>query len=101
MSQDPFPDVVELAAREDAGTQLGMPSHLVHLGGGELPGLAEDRVRHADLADVVQYTREADSLDPVLVEAELLGHHLAVATHRLAVARGPGVALVERLRQAH
>ncbi len=98
--QDPVPDVVQLAARENPGSELGMALHLRVLLGGERPRLAEDRVRHPDLADVVEDAGEPQPLDSILVKAELRRHHLAEAADGLAVAGGPRVALVERLRQA-
>ena len=72
VGEDPLADVGELLAREDSRAELGVALHLVVLGRGQRPGLAEDRVGHADLADVVEDPREPDALDPGLVEPELV-----------------------------
>ena len=100
VSEDPPANVVQLVAREDSGAHLRMAAHLIHLIVGELSRLAQNRIRHADLPDVVQDPREADTLDAALVEAELPRHHLAQQTHGLAVLRGIGVSLVEGLGEA-
>ena len=51
----------------------------VLLGDRQAPGLAEDRVRDADLADVVQQAGESDRTDEVGVEVQLLGEEDRVA----------------------
>ena len=42
----------------------------VVLGRGQAAGLAQDRVRDADLADVVEQAGDVDRADELLVEAE-------------------------------
>ena len=64
------------------------------------PGFPQDRVGDADLADVVQDPGQADALDAIGGQFELLGHHLAELADRLAVRRGTRVSLVEGFSEA-
>src|SRR5256885_2267706 len=54
VSEHPRADVLEVRAREDSRAELGVAFHLVVLLVGERAGLAEDRILHPDLADVVK-----------------------------------------------
>ena len=49
---------------EDVEAGLGVLAHLLPLGGVERPGLEQDGVGHADLADVVQ-ERPAEDVVPL------------------------------------
>src|SRR5215218_11117604 len=53
--------------------------------GSQGPSLAQDRVRDADLADVVQQAGEPYPPDAPLREAQLARHQLRVAADRLRV----------------
>ena len=52
--------------------------HDVVFGGGQRAGLAQDVVRDADLADVVEEAGDADGRDDVGIEAEATGQEDAV-----------------------
>jgi hypothetical protein len=67
MGEDPFAQIIHVAARENPRSELGMASHLGLLIGCQRPWLAEDRVRDSDLADVMKDARQPDSLHLVLV----------------------------------
>ena len=84
---------------QDARADLGVLAHLGLLRGVERARLAEDRVRHADLADVVDDAGVAHALAAVGGEAERAGRALGVAGDRLRVRGGAGVADVQRLGQ--
>src|SRR5207248_2183856 len=57
--EDPAADVVELGAAEDPRADLRVLAHLRVLLVDQRPGFAQDRVRHADLPDVVQDAGDA------------------------------------------
>jgi hypothetical protein len=57
-------------AGEDAVADLGVPLDDLPLRFGQRPGLEQDAVRDADLADVVQAAGDADQLAVLVVEAE-------------------------------
>ena len=78
-----------------------MALDLQPLAGVERPGLVQDRVGDAELAEVVEDARRPHALDPRRREAELARDLLAVAPDRLRVARGGDVAEVERLGEQH
>ena len=99
VGQHPLADVGQPRAAQDPGADLGVLLHGVVLGVGQRAGLLEDRVGHADLADVVQHAGHPDAVGVVAREAQLAGHHLAVAAHGLGVAGGALVAHVQRLGQ--
>src|SRR5215204_2618798 len=77
-----------------------MPPHLIHLLSRQWARFAEDRIRYADLSDVLEDARQLQPLHPVLIEAQLAGHELAEMSDGLAVLRGAGIALVQGLSQA-
>ena len=60
--EDPLADVGQLAGAEDPAGHLGVAADLVPLGRRERPGLVEDRVGDADLADVVQHAGQPQAL---------------------------------------
>src|SRR5205807_1225667 len=93
----PRAQVVEVGSREHARAELRMLHHLAVLGVVEQARLAQDRVRHADLADVVDHPGEPYALDPLLAHTELTGDGGGVPADGLGVASGPAVADVERL----
>ena len=68
--------------------------------GGQLRRLAQDDVRDADLADVVEQAGEVDRVAGLLVEAQPLGQEDGVARHVLGVALGVAVLGVDRDDQA-
>src|SRR5204862_1285571 len=78
MGEDPAPDVVELGSSEDARADLRVLAHLGVLVVGERARLAQNRVGHADLPDVVEDARHAHAFDLVVRQPELAGHQLAV-----------------------
>lgn len=100
MGEDPVPHVVEHVAAKDARADLRVAPHLGVLVVGERPRLVENRVGHADLADVVQQARHADALHVAGIHAELLGHHRRVPGDGLRVRRRAGVAQVEGFGEA-
>ena len=53
----------------------GVLLHLVEFGFRELAGLAEDAVRNADLADIVQRGADAEQLDGVVIVVPDIGTH--------------------------
>jgi len=97
MSVDPALDVVEARAAEDPSADLRVLAHLVELLRGESAGLAQDRVGHADLSDVVEHAGKAEALGAVGAQPQLAGHELGVPADRLRVPRGSVVAHVECL----
>ena len=84
---------------EDLGTERGVALHDEPLVVVELARLAEDRVGHADLADVVEHAGEPHARNAVVVEAERAGHRLGVAANGLAVAGAAAEADVDGLGQ--
>ena len=60
------------------------------------PGLAQDRVRHADLAHVVEQPGDLDRLELLVVEADEAAEEHAVAGDVLAVALRVAVLAVDR-----
>ena len=54
VGEHPAADVVEVAAAQDVGPDLGVPAHLLRLALRERAWLGQDRVRDSDLADVVK-----------------------------------------------
>ena len=65
-------DVEQLVARarEQEVARIAMALHLDTLLGIEWPPFVQHRVRHCDLADVVQRAHEAEDLGPRRTEAE-------------------------------
>ena len=64
------------------------------------PGLAQDRVRDADLADVVQRRGDADALDLLRRQPDAPRDELAVQAHALRVAARVAIAHLERHAEA-
>ena len=60
----------ELAQQRDS--RVHMAHHDVKLGIGERAGLLEDRVRHRELADVVEQTADREVAEPLGREPELV-----------------------------
>ena len=60
----------ELAQQRDS--RVHVPHHDVELGIGERPGLLQDRVRHRELADVVQETPDREVAKTLGREPELV-----------------------------
>ena len=77
--------LLELGRRHDRVTDSHVAAHLSDLVGAQPPGLPEDPVGDADLADVVQQAGEPEPLDPVGVEAERLPDQDAQLGDGLAV----------------
>ena len=86
---------LRVRAAEDAGADERVLLHDAELMIREPAGLHEDRVRDADLADVVHRAGQLDELDIGLREAELAGEDRRVARHALEV-RGGVLILVFR-----
>ena len=68
--------------------------------GGQLAGLAQDRVRDADLADVVEQPGDPDGGDQLVRQLEPLGEEDAVAGDVLGVLLGVAILGVDREDQA-
>ena len=83
----------------DVVAQQRMALHLLVLVVGELGGLVEDRVGHADLAHVVQQPGQAQAREPPGVEAQLGADQAAQLRHGLAVAARVGVLGVDGARE--
>ena len=90
-------EVGERADRvDDPRADRRVLAHHVPLGGGQAAGLAQDRVGHADLADVVQQRDLADRGGVVGVHPQLGGDRQRELEHRLGVLGGVVLTRVER-----
>ena len=77
-----------VGATEDVVPDLGMGLHDESLFTGEGAGLHEDRIGHADLADVVHDARHPYDLGLLFVGAGAERQQRAVAGHASDVSRG-------------
>ena len=96
---DPVGFLGEVRGGHDLAAERGVALHLRVLVVGEPAGLVEDRVGHADLADVVQEPGEAHARDPLGAQVELGGDERAQLGDGLAVAAGVGVLGVDGERE--
>ena len=73
----------------------GMAAHFLPFGPGQRPGLAQDGIRHGDLADVVQVGGHVDAGRLVLVQAEGGGEHKHHVRHPVRMTGCVGIARVQ------
>src|SRR5919112_3397222 len=85
----------EVDRRQDSLADQGMALDGRPLLVRERPGLVEDRLGHAQLADVVQCGRVAQSAQVRIVQPQAAGHGLAALHERRARTRGRGGARVQ------
>src|SRR6266545_2734456 len=86
----------EVDRAEDVIADLRVALHLAPLGVVELPGLQEDRVGHADLADVVEEGAAPEIRQLALLEADAARDGDRVADDALGVIAGLVLARIER-----
>src|SRR5581483_1234147 len=94
---DPGGDVVQPRMLEDPRADLRVALDLAPLGRIERARLLQDRVGDPELAEVVQYPRGVDPLDPCRVEAERDGNITSQPSDGARVQRRARIAQVERL----
>ena len=89
----------QLSGDEDAVPDADVLAHLLPLVVGERRRLVQDRIRHADLADVVQEAGEPEPLDALAVEAEAGADRDAELGDGLGVAARPDRLRVDSPRE--
>ena len=72
-----------------------MAAHFLPFGPGQRTGLAQDGIRHGNLADVVQVGGHVDAGRLVLVQAESGGEHKHHVRHPVRVTGCVGIARVQ------
>jgi hypothetical protein len=102
MAQDDRPHPAQrLERRTERIANLRMPLHQLELLGGQRARLQQDRIGHADLADVVQIPAAVQRFEIVVAEPDRLTQPDGVAGEPLAVALGQRVARLDGERQGH
>jgi hypothetical protein len=100
VEEDPGADVVEVGRLDHPRADLRVAAHERPLALRERTALANQLVRDADPADVVQDAREPDPLDRLGRQPQLAGGELGEPADPVAVADASGVAHVEGLGEA-